>query len=202
VEKVAKPRDPPVRRIGRAPHELHREAALEAVFVKVPRLLDFKRREEGLGFLLDLAMERIACDTALALLVEDTAFAFKAGRGLKAEETLRAGISIPLGDGIVGFCGQELVCLAVSDVEKDPRFFRRIHEELRYPTRSMLVCPIVKQGRVFGALQLKNKKDGAFDEGDLAVLSYLAHHAAGYLERRELEAPFAAVPPPPRAKRA
>jgi GAF domain-containing protein len=62
----------------------------------------------------------------------------------------------------------------------------------------MLVCPIVKAGRVFGALQLKNKKSGAFDEGDLAVLSYLAHHAANYLERRELEQPFgdAATRPP------
>jgi len=188
-------------RIGRSPQVLHREAVLEDIFVRVPGLREHEAVEDGLGYLLDIAMDKVSCESGFGLVSRGDGFPFVVGRGLKAAETVQAGIPLPAQGSIVGFCAQEVVCLAVTDVEKDPRWFRGVAERVGYPTRSMLVCPIVKAGRVFGALQLKNKKGGAFDEGDLAVLAYLAHHAAGWMERRDLEAEFEKPPTPPPPER-
>ena len=35
-----------------------------------------------------------------------------------------------VGVGLVGFCAQENVCVAVSDAEKDERFFRGVADAL------------------------------------------------------------------------
>lgn len=190
VEQVSRPVAPPSRRIGRTPEQQEREALLAEVFVRVARLHDMKGRDEGLAYLLDLAAEKVPCEAAFALLSRGDALRFAAGRGLKAAEVLKADIPIPVGTGIVGFCAQEVVCLAVSDVEKDPRFFRRISRAVGYETKSILCSPIVRSGRVFGAMELKNRKGGPFGEADLAVLAYLSHQAAIFLEAREAAQPL------------
>jgi GAF domain-containing protein len=153
-------------------------------------MYDFKQRDDGLGYLLELAMDKIACEAGFVLLTRGDQLRFAVGRGAKAAEVLKAGIPIPVGTGITGFCAQELVCLAVSDVEKDRRFFRRISRAVGYETRSILCSPVVKAGRVYGTIELKNKKGGAFDGADLAVLAYLAHQAANLLELREAFEPL------------
>jgi len=190
VKQVERPVARPSRRIGRTPQQQEREALLAEVFVRVSRLHELKGREEGLSFLLDLASEKIPCEAAFALLSRGDELRFAAGRGVKAAEVLKADIPIPVGTGIVGFCAQEVVCLAVSDVEKDPRFFRRISRAVGYETRSILCSPIVRSGRVFGALELKNRKGGSFAEADLAVLAYLSHQAATFLEAKEAAQPL------------
>jgi len=190
VEQVSRPVARPSRRIGRTPQQQEREALLAEVFMRVSRLHQLKGREEGLGFLLDLAGEKIPCESGFALLSRGDELRFVAGKGLKAAEVLKADIPIPVGTGITGFCAQEVVCLAVSDVEKDPRFFRRISRAVGYETRSILCTPIVRAGRVFGALELKNRKGGSFAEADLAVLAYLSHQAAIFLEAKEAAQPL------------
>jgi len=190
VEQVSRPVARPSRRIGRTPQQKEREALLAEVFARVSRLHEMKGREEGLSFLLDLAGEKIPCEAAFALLSHGDELRFAVGKGVKAAEVLKADIPIPVGTGIVGFCAQEVVCLAVSDVEKDPRFFRRISRAVGYETRSILCSPIVRSGRVFGALELKNRKGGSFAEADLAVLAYLSHQAATFLEAKEAAQPL------------
>jgi GAF domain-containing protein len=86
--------------------------------------------------------------------------------------------------GIVGFCAQENVCVAVSEVEKDPRFYRAVADATGYQTRSLLCAPMARHGQVVGCLEVLNKKGGKpFDQKDLAVLSYLAAQAAAFLGR-------------------
>lgn len=190
VQQVAQPVARPKSRIGRTPQQAEREKLLSEVFVRVARLHDLGGREEGLAFLLDLATETIPCEAAFALLARGDELRFAVGKGAKSAEVLKADIPIPVGTGITGFCAQEVVCLAVSDVEKDPRFFRRISRAVGYETRSILCSPIVRVGRVYGALELKNRKGGSFSEADLAVLAYLSHQAATFLEAKEAAQPL------------
>jgi len=99
-------------------------------------------------------------------------------RGPRAKELLALRVAVPVGVGIVGFCAQEDVCLAISDAEKDPRFHRAVSDAIGYETRSLLCAPIAQKGQVLGALEVLNKRGGRpFDAADLAVLSYLAHQA-------------------------
>jgi len=188
VEEVVGPAEPQPERIGRiALVESGPADVLADVFFRVAELNRKTDRDEGLRFVLDLAMEKIACDAGAVLLgrFQSGDLAFVAARGPKADEIMRLRLAVPFGKGIVGFSAQENVCLAVSDAEKDPRFYRAVSEAVGYATRSALCAPISAAGRVRGALELLNKKSGAFTASDLAVLSYLGHKAGEFLGRLE-----------------
>jgi hypothetical protein len=192
VEEVAAPSEPQPVRIGRIgeprpPAEAGPMDVLADVFFRSSQLNTFRERDRGLAFLLDLAMEKIRCDAGSVLIgrFQTGDLAFAVARGPKGDEIVRRGLAIPWGKGIVGFCAQENVCLAVSDTEKDPRFYRDVSEAVGYATRSALCAPIAWGGRVRGAMELLNKGAGAFDPADLAILSFLAHKAGELLERVE-----------------
>jgi len=84
-----------------------------------------------------------------------------------------------VGQGIVGFCAQVGVSLAVSDVQKDPHFMASISEKIGYECRTMICSPLYKDGRLWGAVQLINRGGGTmFLPEELDVLNYLAHEGA------------------------
>ncbi len=188
IEEVAGPAEPQPERIGRiSVPEGGPADVLADVFYRVADLHRKTDRDEGLRFVLDLAMEKIRCDAGSVLLgrYQTGDLAFVIARGPKADDILRLRLSVPWGKGIVGFSAQENVCLAVSDAERDPRFYRAVSDAVGYATRSALCAPIASGGRVRGALELLNKGSGAFSAADLAVLSYLGHKAGEFLDRLE-----------------
>jgi GAF domain-containing protein len=185
VEEVTGPGEPLPNPIGRIALEEPGSDVLADVFFRAAELNQKTDRDEGLRFVLDLAMDKVRCDAGSVLLGRFQAgdLVFVVARGPKADEILRLRLSVPFGKGIVGFSAQENVCLAVSDAEKDPRFYRAVSEAVGYATRSALCAPIASGGRVHGALELLNKGSGAFTAADLAVLSYLGAKAGEFLER-------------------
>jgi len=184
IEQVAHPSPPPPTRIGRAALAQSAADVLAELFERVAEISGQQDTKCALGFLLDLAMEKVEAEAGSVFLARlaGRELEFTVARGPRAKELLALGASVPVGAGIVGFCAQEDVCLAISDAEKDPRFHRAISEAIGYETRSLLCAPIARKGRVLGALEVMNKRGGApFDERDLAVVSYLAHQAAEVL---------------------
>ena len=162
------------------------EDVLVDLFERTPAVFG-KGRDEALYFLLDLAMEKIPADAGSVYVADlnrrDLRFA--AARGPKADALLKLGMTVPMGRGFVGFCAQEGVGIAINDAQRDPRFYKEVADRLGYETKSIMTTPIVSHGRTLGALQLINKKgSSAFTPGELAVLHYLAHQAAAYLESR------------------
>lgn len=158
---------------------------LAELFDRVADLGRERSRDGGLTFLLDLAMEKVDAESGSAFVARlgGRELEFAVARGPRSKELLALRSAVPVGVGIVGFCAQEDVCLAVSDAERDPRFHRAISEAIGYETRSILCAPIARKGRVLGALEVLNKRGGGpFDAADLAVLSYLAHQAAAFLD--------------------
>jgi hypothetical protein len=186
VEQVLVPSAVAPATIGRVrPPGPRRVDVLAELFERVAELPDGDI-ESGLGYLLDLAIEKTACEAGSVFLARLRELEFAVARGPRAAELLRLGLKVPVGVGIVGFCAQENVCVAVSDAEKDARFYRAVSKAIGYETRSLLCAPIARQGRVRGALEVLNKRDGRpFEEQDQAVLAYLAHQAAELLERLE-----------------
>jgi hypothetical protein len=174
---VGRPRGAPAPRPEDVLAELFEEVA------EVARL----DRQAGLERLLDLALRRVDAEAGSVLLARLGAreLEFAAVRGPRARELADLRPTVPIGVGIVGFCVQEDVCLAISDAEEDPRFHRAISEAVGYRTGSVLCAPIARRGQVLGALEVLNKRGAAaFGPDDLAVLSYLAHQAAEHLARR------------------
>ncbi|MFY3746210.1 GAF domain-containing protein [Anaeromyxobacter sp. Red801] len=180
------PRRPPAP-IGREPAP--RSAAGAAQLADLARraaALPGKGAEAGggLGALLDLALEQTGCEAGSVFLLRpgERELSFAVARGPAAEAILRRGVRVPLGAGVVGFCVQENVALAVSDVRQDPRFDDAVARAAGYEARSLLCTPIARGGRVLGAIEVMNKRGGElFDQQDVAVLALLAEHAAARL---------------------
>jgi signal transduction protein with GAF and PtsI domain len=133
-------------------------------------------------YVLELAMETIPSDSG-AVFISDINRAdlyFAAAAGPKADDVMS--FRVPMGQGIVGFSAQAGVSLAVSDVHKDPRFYAKISQALGYETHSIVCSPAQQGGRVFGAIELINKKSGSsYTADEVNILNYLAHALADYL---------------------
>jgi hypothetical protein len=188
IVEIPEPRKPQPKVIGRKQAPVDVEEVLAELFERVQDVYETRDREEGLAFLLDLAMEKIRCESGSVFVADlgSDDLVFAVARGPKAREIMRGDFSVPMGVGIVGFCAQENVALAVSDAQNDPRFYRRITDAVGYETRSALCAPMALGGRVFGAFEVLNKIDAThFEQDEVAILTYLAHAAAEYLERTE-----------------
>jgi len=141
----------------------------------------------AMEIVMDLTMKYMDSESGSVYLVDlnKNDIIFAAIRGPKADDLRKLNLRIPMGVGIVGFCVEENVSIAISEVSRDPRFYRAISQKLGYPTHSILSIPIYKEGRVYGAIQLINKKsDSKFTTDEISVISYIASHAAQYLERK------------------
>jgi hypothetical protein len=189
AERVVEARIPsplPSRPIGRLVAAVKAEDVLAELFLEVSDLSQMNDRRKGLEFVIDNALRIIGCEAGSVFIADlgRQDLSFEVVRGPTADKLMSLGLKVPIGVGVVGFCAQENVCLAVSDVEKDARFYRGVSDATGYQTRSLLCAPMARQGAVVGCLEVLNKKSGKpYDQKDMAVLSYLAAQAAAFLAR-------------------
>lgn len=100
-------------------------------------------------------------------------------------EDLAGKIRVKVGDGISGWVAQHRKPLLIADIEKDPVFGRISNS--KYETRSLISAPLTAKGRLIGVLNVNNKTDGtSFGEGDLSLLTSIAHEIAIALENFHL----------------
>ncbi|MDP2339935.1 MAG: GAF domain-containing protein [Deltaproteobacteria bacterium] len=134
--------------------------------------------------LLDIALQHVPAESGSFYLadVNGHELHFAAVRGPKAKEIQQKKLSVKVGQGIIGFCALEGVCLSVSDIQKDPRYFSAVADAVGYSPRDTLCASAEKDGRLFGALQLINSTDG-FSPIHMEVLRYIGLTAASLLER-------------------
>lgn len=193
VEELEHPVKPVTAPIGRQKSGLvmqskqTAEEVLSDVFMRIIDLGEKKEIVEAMEFVLELAMEKVPCEAGSVLRADLASgdLTFISATGPRAKELLKSKIVIPAGTGIAGFCSFEGVSVAVSDVQKDPRFYSAIGEKIDFETKSLLCAPMMTHGRSFGCLQLINRKNGPqFAEHEVGVLAYLAHQAALYLNNR------------------
>jgi two-component system sensor histidine kinase HydH len=91
------------------------------------------------------------------------------------------------GEGIAGWVIQSGKPIIVDDVKNDPRFSDRFDRETGFTTRSLICVPLSIRGRIIGALQVLNKKDGnLFTEEDVELLTALAQQIAVALDNAKL----------------
>lgn len=135
--------------------------------------------------LLDLALEKVPADAGTFYLADLNGHElhFAAVRGPKADAIKKSGFTVPVGQGIVGFAAQEGVCLVIRDMQNDSRYFRAIADAVGYQPRDTLCASAEKDGRLFGAIQLINAKNGAFTASQMEVIRYIGLTAADMLER-------------------
>lgn len=134
--------------------------------------------------LLDIALSHVPAESGSFYIadVNGHELAFAAVRGPKADAIKKGGFRVPVGQGIVGFCALEGVCLRVSDIQHDPRHLAAVATAVGYSPRDTLCASAEKDGRLYGAVQLINATEG-FTAVHMEVLRYIGSTAAQLLER-------------------
>ncbi|MBI3763855.1 MAG: response regulator [Chloroflexi bacterium] len=120
------------------------------------------------------------------LLIDDASgdLVFQAATGPHTERL--AGVHVPVGQGIGGWVAQHAEPTLVSDVRKDPRFYRGIDQTTGLTTTSIIAAPLMIKRKVIGVLELVNKIEGVFDEDDVALLQTLAQSSAVAVDNARL----------------
>ena len=83
---------------------------------------------------------------------------------------------IPLNRGICGAAASQQQTIIVDDVNSDPRYLACSLE-----TKSEIVVPIMKDGQVFGEIDIDSDQPAAFDSRDKALLENVARALANRL---------------------
>lgn len=159
------------------------EFLIEDIFLEIQEIHEGgKSMEEVVNFVMDMAMDKIGAESGSILFadVNGRELYFATARGPKAGAVMD--FRVPMGQGIVGFCTREGVSLAISDVNNDPRFYKEISESLGYQTYGLLCAPIQHEGRVYGAIEVMNKKNrDGFSADETNALAYIGRQLAQYV---------------------
>lgn len=84
---------------------------------------------------------------------------------------------VKIGEDVAGAVAKMRSPVLVQDIETDPRFKRLTRK--RYKTKSFISCPIISGERLFGVININDKKSGApFAEEELNLLNIIADQAA------------------------
>ncbi len=105
---------------------------------------------------------------------------------LEAGAEKLANVRVPPGQGLVGEAIRTRKPLIVADAQSDPRFYKKVSEDVGFVTRSVLCVPMFVKGREIGVIQLLNKVDGEFTEEDAARLSAMANTIAVAIDNANL----------------
>ena len=168
--------------IGRKDEKVS-EHLIEDVFLEIQDIHEGDRSmEEVVNFVMDMVVDKLNAESGSILFadVNGRELYFATARGPKADEIMD--FRVPMGKGIVGFCAREGVSLAISDAQRDPRFYQEISEALGYETRSLACSPIQHEGRVYGAIEVINRQgDSTFSGQEISAMAYIGRQLAQFV---------------------
>lgn len=115
------------------------------------------------------------------MLVDDDGGGLRIEAALGIPPDVVRDVYLRQGESVAGAVWSEGRSIHVPDLDDDDRFKGRLNE-VRYPTRSLLSCPLRLDGEILGVLNVNNKIDGTpFDDGDRLLLEALADRLASGL---------------------
>ncbi len=171
---------PPARRRTRTDEQ---DARLAHAFEAAQDLFFLSTPAEGLDFAIRLLDELIPSEAASACLydINTDEFRFVALSGPGADE--RKGEAVPSRTGLLGAAAERVgAAFIAADVTNDPRFDPGIDGRVGLEPRNALYMSLHHQGRLFGVLQLINRRDrDAFGQADAEVVGYVGKQLSEFL---------------------
>lgn len=163
---------------------------------RLSRIEKFMASMTDIDELLSVIMRETtqATDSAscsIALYDEETdELKFSVARGEEEERDFERKlklISVPMGDGVIGWCATNRKSANIKDTRKDPRFDREIDKKTGFVTESILAVPMIRHDKLIGVVEAVNKHDeSGFSDHDEQVLAVLAAQAALVIENARL----------------
>lgn len=114
---------------------------------------------------------------SIALIRDGETLEFVTAYGVGGDEII--GRRIPVDRGIAGFVALTGQALAISDVEKDPRFDREFAASTGYVPNSILAAPLERRGSIVGVMEVLDKLNApGFAMQDLELMGIFGRQAA------------------------
>ncbi|MEE8568330.1 MAG: GAF domain-containing protein [Anaerolineales bacterium] len=143
---------------------------------------------------LDEVLQHITQQTKESLYVEGTSLwlldevtgdlEFKVASGKVADNM--TGIRLGSGEGVAGWIVEHDEPLVVPDVRGDPRFSRKVDEQVGFETRAIAGAPIRVKGRTIGVLEAVNPLRDEFMQEQIELLMGIAAQAGSAITHAQL----------------
>ncbi|HTB22372.1 MAG TPA: HD domain-containing phosphohydrolase [bacterium] len=163
--------------------QLRRLEALADASTVINSTLDLKQL---LKLVMELAARSLRAEAGSILLKDkatgDLLFDVATGSSAEAMKTIR----VPRGQGIAGHVAETAECVLVPDCDKDPRFFKDADKKSKFVTRNIVAVPLIARGQTIGVVEVLNRLEGTFDDGDLMLLRALGHQSAVAIQNAQL----------------
>ena len=164
--------------------------ALQAVArrVEVARRLEFGAGEAVLRSIVDATVALFQAEASSIALydpVEDR-LVFRVAAGEHGQGVV--GLSVPSGEGLVGYVYTTGQALALSDVVNDARFGRTFAEQTSYVPRAIVAVPLLDDEGTIGVLEVLDKRDlSPFTLRDIELASVFAAQATVAIRASRVE---------------
>jgi signal transduction histidine kinase len=134
--------------------------------------------DELLQLITATATELLECEAASILLYDEKnpRLYFAAATG--SDPAQLAEIPVPIDSSLAGTIFRTNQPLILNNAEQDPRHYSLVSDHVKIKTHSLLGVPMPIKDRTMGVLEAINKREGGFTDGDVAILSVTAAHAA------------------------
>ena len=143
--------------------------------------------DELLKIIMQSAEKVMQAEASSVFLIdnENNELYFEIATGPKQEEVKK--IRLKMGEGIAGWVAYTGESLLVPDVQKDPRFAKRVDKQTHFITRSVICVPLKVRNQTIGVVQVLNKIGGdTFSKSEIKFLEALASQAAIAIENANL----------------
>ncbi|HRU39094.1 MAG TPA: ATP-binding protein, partial [Candidatus Goldiibacteriota bacterium] len=143
--------------------------------------------DELLKIIMQSAEKVMQAEASSVFLIdnEKNELFFEVATGPMEEEVKK--IRLKMGEGIAGWVAYTGESLLVPDVAKDPRFARRVDDQTKFITRSVICVPLKVRNQTIGVVQVLNKIGGnSFSKSEIKFLEALASQAAIAIENTNL----------------
>lgn len=167
--------------------------SLQRMLQRMERLMEINitlNSTLALNQVLDLimakAIEMLECQAGSILLYNKEKGCLYFSASTTSDSKNLAEIPVPLTDSLAGAIFSKNIPLVVNNVENDVRHNSSVAAQANFHTRSLLGVPMRIQNRVMGVLEALNKKEGAFTEEDVKILTAIASQAAVAIENAQL----------------
>jgi len=134
--------------------------------------------DELLQTITATATELLDCEASSILLYDEKnpRLYFAASTGTDPGKL--AEIPVPMEGSIAGTIFRTNQPMIQNNVEQDPRHYSNVSDQVKYKIQTLLGVPMPIKDRTVGVLEAVNKRDGVFNDRDVAILSVTAAHAA------------------------
>jgi Nif-specific regulatory protein len=151
-------------------------ARLKEISTWVNSVLDL---DQLLELIIDTATRMMEAKASSLLLLDKKSkrLHFKVATGEKGDEVRQ--FELRLGEGFAGHVAETGEPLLITDVSKDPRWFRRISDYTGFETKSIACVPMKLDNEIIGVVEIIDKEDGtAIRPEDMKTLSVFAELAS------------------------